>query len=1074
MKIFLQLSVGLLCLIFAGLADIHAQIQLVENKGQYPDSVVFAGNLPNGKVYFERNTILYDFYDFKSHHHEQTSLPLGSLDESQNDKISAHSYAYKFVNANQNPIISGLGKSDFYRNYFVGDKKQWASQVFDYQEVLYQELYDGIDFRYYKYGETVKYDFVIQPEADYAQIMMRISDPNLLSLQANGDLKITTTVNSIIETRPVAYQIVDGKKQIIASEFVLNSDIITFNLLEEYDPCHELIIDPTLIFSTYSGSTADNWGNTATYDEGGNLYSGGITSHYSGGAFPATSGAYQRNTSGFWDVAIIKYDSVGSNALFATYLGGSESELPQSLIVDNNNQLVILGATGSVNFPTQNAYQNTFNGGFNIEPFGGGETNVLFPNGSDIFITKLNASGTALLSSTYLGGTDNEALMAIGKPLTRNYGDQSRGDVLIKENGNIVVASNSASSDFPMQNAIQNSFSGGDTDAIIAEFTPDLSNLVFSSYLGGSGMDAAFTVKVNSQNKIIVGGGTNSRDVANFNDKFSVVSFGNIDGWLAIVDPLLQQLDTGVYIGTTDYDQLFFIDLDINENIYTYGQSAGNFPIQGNVFNAGGGQFLEKRSPDLSEKFLSTRFGSPGNQPDISPTAFLVNDCDNIYLSGWGGGTNSGYNGGNTFDMPITEDAFQSETRGSDFYLMALSTDFGQLLYGTYLGGFQSQTHVDGGTSRFDKRGIVYHAVCAGCGGFSSDFPATDNAFSTTNNSNNCNNAAFKFDLASLRAIFNTNSTAFDSPGTTRFCFPDDVVFENFSIGGEIYEWDFGDGTTLTTESKQPLVHQYNNPGLYRIKLKAIDPNTCIGEDETFLDVSITQPSYATIDDAEICEGTSFRLAAFGGTQYFWNNVDSTFLSQEATPVITPTTSDQYIVRITDDFGCEAIDTVRVDVVPEVRVDFTLSKINNCFSRPVISLVNKSEGGETYLWDFGDGNTSDLDELEYLYQEDGLYLIKLMGRNDFCVYEKQQLVEVNSLKIPNMFSPNGDATNETFEIIAFGVVDLKIFNRWGKLIYENDNYQNDWNAKDYAAGVYYYEATVGNEVTCNGWVQIFK
>ncbi|MES2778479.1 MAG: hypothetical protein V4651_01160, partial [Bacteroidota bacterium] len=140
----------------------------------------------------------------------------------------------------------------------------------------------------------------------------------------------------------------------------------------------------------------------------------------------------------------------------------------------------------------------------------------------------------------------------------------------------------------------------------------------------------------------------------------------------------------------------------------------------------------------------------------LSPSAFLVDECDRVYFSGWGGGSNNGYNSatGSTHSMPITTDAFQSITDGSDFYLAVFAPDLTQISYATYFGGSLSNEHVDGGTSRFDKKGIVYQSVCAGCGGYS-DFPTTPDAYSRTNNGkrpNNptlggCNNALFKFSL---------------------------------------------------------------------------------------------------------------------------------------------------------------------------------------------------------------------------------------------------------------------------------------------------------------------------------------
>lgn len=136
-------------------------------------------------------------------------------------------------------------------------------------------------------------------------------------------------------------------------------------------------------------------------------------------------------------------------------------------------------------------------------------------------------------------------------------------------------------------------------------------------------------------------------------------------------------------------------------------------------------------------------------------------------MSGWGGAINAsrGFWISGTSGMPVTPDAYQKTTAGSDFYFIVLTNDASEMLYATFLGGNQSPVHVDGGTSRFDKGGIVYHSVCGGCGGGFDDFPTTPNAWSRLNQSINCNNAAFKFDLSSLKARIQTNNITFDMPG---------------------------------------------------------------------------------------------------------------------------------------------------------------------------------------------------------------------------------------------------------------------------------------------------------------------
>ncbi|MTI38913.1 PKD domain-containing protein [Fulvivirga lutimaris] len=1061
-----------LCLLISKCCPVLAQTMFIENKGQYAPENFYYGKLPEGRVFFQDDKLIYDFYSMKSHH-DEPGFGLHQDGESESNTINRHAYYFKFKNANPDVIVNGNLQGQLVHNYFVGDKSNWGTGAHEYAEIYYSQLYDGIDFKYYNYSNSVKYDFIVAPEADINQIEIEIDGASTSYIDELGHLNIETEVNKLMETRPIAYQWLDGEKKFYKAEFSLNEGSLSINLLEDYDPCLELTIDPTLIFSTYSGSTADNWGNTATFDDAGNLYSGGITSHYSGGAFPATAGAYQTTYAGAWDVAILKYDSLGQQPIYASYLGGSQSEIPQSLIVDKDNNLLIMGVTGSSNYPTQNAFQSSYAGGTNAEPFGGGANNVLFPLGSDIFITKLSATGSNLLASTFIGGTANDGLMIAGEALVSNYGDQSRGDIYIKEDGNILIASKTSSIDFPILNAFQDTFSGGSTDAVIFEISPNLSQLLFSSYLGGSVMDAAYSIKASSDGKIIVAGGTNSSDVAEFTGRFSNNKPGKIDGWVSIIDNLSYELDTGVYVGTSEADQVYFIDLDSDDNIYTYGQTGGAFPIKGNVYSSGGGQFLQKWNSDLTNLELSTRFGSSSNTPNISPTAFLVNDCDNIYLSGWGGGTNAGFIGGSTVGMPITSDAFQSTTSGSDFYLMTLSANAEELLYATYLGGSQSQTHVDGGTSRFDKRGIVYHAVCAGCNGFS-DFPTTPEAFSSTNNSQNCNNAAFKFDLASLRAIIQTNSVDFDNPGLSIVCFPDDVVFQNLSIGGEIFEWDFGDGNEAVVNDTLPIVHNYANAGSYKITLKAIDQNTCIAEDITSTTLRVARPIFDVIDDQQICEGSSVRLTAFGGTSYFWTSVDSLSQSTNAVYEVAPIENTTYYISLSDELGCSKIDTVNIEVLPGLDLSFDILKVYDCFSRPQLQVANTSVDEGVYSWSFGDGSISDQPEETHNYQQDGNYSVSLIGVSGQCVYEETKTVGIQTLKVPNVYTPNGDSDNEVFEIIAPNKVQLTVWNRWGKTILETDDYQNDWNGANEPSGVYYYEAVIKDETTCNGWVHLIK
>jgi hypothetical protein len=515
-------------------------------------------------------------------------------------------------------------------------------------------------------------------------------------------------------------------------------------------------------------------------------------------------------------------------------------------------------------------------------------------------------------------------------------------------------------------------------------------------------------------------------------------------------------------------------------------------PVTPGVFNnPNSGQFVQKFSNDLSSLIFSTVFGSGIGIPNISPTAFLVNNCNNLYMSGWGGIVNSGTGHWNstTNGMQTTPDGLQRTTSGSDFYFIVLTADASELLYATYLGGTQSRTHVDGGTSRFDKSGIVYHAVCSGCDAFNatqnstSDFPTTPGAWSNTNNSGNCNNAAFKFDLSSLRARLQTNTVEFDSPGIDKICFPDTIRFQNFSTGGEFYEWDLGDGTRLTKFDTTSFIHQYQDEGSYLVKLKAIDQNTCTGVDSVAKVITVFRNQSSAQDDDDICFGTTYALQASGGVTYIWSTDDGILPSNE----VTPEDTTQYFVTIIDGNGCLLKDTVQLNVIPELEIKLEYELLVDCFSRPSIHMQNKSKGDadDIFFFDFGDGSTSDATEITHSYEADGDYTIRLVGVKEFCVYEESHEIPFYTILVPNVITPGGSEGENDFFVIQYGeagktpadaglTVQVKVFNRWGRKVYESSDYKNDWAAKDLEPGIYYYHVTIGNQATCKSWIHVMK
>ena len=1273
----IALKVFALLIPIATIGQHNPGLKFIQNKGQWNEDIDFQTQVPGGRVGVSAKGFSVLLLDMEEMEHRHLGSHHAPINESngQSEPVRGHYFKINLLGSNEHskPVVEM--PLDGHYNYFLGqDSCRWTTGVLAFSSILYENVYDGIDFRVSSLGNNLKYDFVVKPGADPSQIKIEYRGVDRLE-KTNDELKILTTVGSLTELKPFSYQVDGDIKQTVPSEYRLQSNnMVSFSFPADYDECRELIIDPLLIFSTYSGSTADNWGSTATPGEHGTLYSAGVTRQELGGFFPATPGAFQTTNHGSFDMAIIKYDSAGTKFLYATYLGGANNDSPESLVVDKaSGDLVVLGISSSSDFPTgANAFDKTFNLGTTV-------TNTVLDSDDqwDIVVARLSQNGDQLVGATYLGGSGNDGLnhpKTSGGPLVVNYGDEMRGDVITDETGNIYISSVTSSPDFPIVNGFDDSFNGGTTDGLAVKLAPDLSSIIWSTYLGGSGFDAAYSLKFDSDKNVVLAGGTTSGDFPVTPGAYQTVFKGIVDGWIARLAADGNSIMNATLTGTTSFDQIYFVDINSSGSIYCFGQTAGRMPVTPGVYNnANTGQFLQSFSPDLSALQFSTVFGSASSSglviPNISPTAFLVNDCDNIYMAGWGGFINSspstGFWQSSTHGMPITNDAHQKTTSGSDFYFIVLNGDASQLVYSTYLGGNSSKTHVDGGTSRFDKYGIVYHAVCSGCssgnetGQSSSDFPTTSNAHSRINRSTNCNNAAFKFDLSSLMANFQTNSLDLSVPGFNNVCYPDSIVFQNLSTGGKTIIWDFDDGTIVTqtdTDLTSP-VHQYQQAGQYHVKLKIIDLSTCsqtdsitkvinyfkdnitvgqdamicegssfqltasggidynwTSEDETFsstqqaplvqpdsatsyfvtvvdangctrtdtlnlgvthnvraffetYDMDFSQPGYSNVcypdslrfknqsvngedfiwdfddatilaktkadtssivhgfqqpgvynvklkainlntcnkadsvtktinyfkeqikvgDDSEICEGTTFQLIASGGSEYTWSTADGTFTSSSPSPVVQPAITTQYFVTVMDENGCIRKDTIHVTVLESVDVEWKYRFNGDCLDRPSIFVQNLTppEDDVVFRFDFGDGMVSDETEVEHVFEKDGLYSVTLSAQKKFCVFEETIQVPVYKPFVPNVFTPDASPDlNDNFEI-RFGSdmitpseaglnVQLTVADRWGKKVFESRDYKNDWNADNLVSGVYYVHLKVGDFATCKSWVHVLK
>ena len=880
--------------------------EFVVNGGQWPNHVHAAAEVPGGKVYFENQGFTYDFID---------TSPIGAVHGSSVDpaslaglpRIRRHTYRTSFIGANDRASAAFYEQSATHYNFFLGnDPVHWAGNVSAFGRMVYENLYPQVDLHLYTHDYALKYDFYLAPGADPSVIKVAYEGSDRLRLK-NGRLLIETSINTVVEQPPLCWQPYGDERQIVDCAYALNGDELSFRFPKGYDPERMLVIDPVLLFSTYSGSTADNFGFTATYDDDGYLYAG---SSAFGAGYPLTVGAYQQTWGGGdgqgalvgTDIAITKYDLTGTTRIYSTYLGGANDELPHSLIVNQQGELMVMGTTSSPNYPvTPGSFQTNFQGGTSVTPIGIG---VQYVNGSDIIVSRFSADGSNLLSSTFLGGSANDGVNTI-PALKFNYADEFRGEIELDDAGNVYIGSCTFSNDFPTVNAFQSNNAGA-LDGCITKFSPDLTTVLYSTYYGSTGNEGIYSIDVTTGGDIFVCGGTTSATFPTTSNAYQP-SFGGgqADGFMARIDESGASVQASTYFGSPAYDQCYFIESDANERPHIYGQTratGSTFIINADYGTPNSGMLVARLSPDLSALEWSTVFGTGSGKPNLSPTAFLVDVCGKIYLSGWGGttNTNSNTNADNVFNLDITDDAYQSTTTGSDFYLMVLEDDASDIVYGSYFGGPISAEHVDGGTSRFNRKGQIYQSVCAGCGN-NNDFPIFPaNAVSPTNNSNNCNNGVFKFDF--LLPI-----TIADFSVPTSDCLGGAVNFTNTSTFGQTFLWDFGDGSSSTAINPS---HTYTEPGTYEVTLVVSNSETCNGVDTLTKTITLLAPQSTTLDDLAICDGESVPLGPLDlpvGSAVFWTPQGTLDDPVSASPVATPEAETLYTALINNGI---CIDTV--------------------------------------------------------------------------------------------------------------------------------------------------------------------
>jgi len=378
------------------------------------------------------------------------------------------------VNGREKQEIIGEGRLEGKVNYFIGNNREkWKTNIPTFGVVRYVNIYDNIDIRFYGNNREIEYDVVIRPGGDPSRVRFSWEGIDRLRVTEEGDLFIDIRGGNLIQKRPSIYQEMDGRRVEIAGGFrVYDRNTYGFQLAS-YTEEHPLIIDPVLVYSTYLGGSDWDWGYGIAVDGSGNVYLTGLTDSTD---FP-TQAPFQPNNAGGLDAFVTKIHPSGDTLVYSTYLGGSYLDYGYGIAVEGSGSVYLTGSTGSTDFPTQAP----------LQPNNAGS--------EDAFVTKISPSGDALLYSSYLGGSDWD----------RGY------DIAVDGSGNAYLTGPTYSTDFPTQAPLQPN-NAGEVDAFVTKINPSGDALLYSSYLGGSGVDYGYGIAVEGSGSVYLTGYTDSTD----------------------------------------------------------------------------------------------------------------------------------------------------------------------------------------------------------------------------------------------------------------------------------------------------------------------------------------------------------------------------------------------------------------------------------------------------------------------------------------------------------------------------------------------------------------------------------
>jgi len=738
----------------------------IENKGQWPDEVLFLSSLNGLNTWITKFGVVYDFY-------KKNDLGLAFNDyHFQNNEPFAerigHIVSCNYLNSNENVTCVGKEKCDFYYNYFVGnDKNQWKNNVQIFKEVLVKNIYDKIDIHYYFENNYLRYDFVLQPGAEPNDITFTLDGSNETIKNIGNELILETSIGNIHIGDLKSYQYNQKNKNKIRSHFEIDNNQIKL-ITDAFDKNAIMIIDP-LVWSTFIGGSQDDYYNDVVLDANNNVY---VTGYTSSSNYPTTIGSYNTSFTNFYDIIVTKFSSNGAGPIFSTFIGGTSDDRGYSLALDNSNNIFLSGGSTSGNYPTTvGTFDQVHNGS------------------NDVIITKINSLGTSLIFSSFLGGSGTE-----------------RGSTITLDNNkNIYLSGNTDSFDYPtISGCYDQTFSGGFYDAFVTKLDSNASTLIYSTYIGGMNTDISRSHTNDGSGNLYLTGYTDSGDFPSTAGAFGIPIAAIKNVFVTKINPSGTSLIYSTSIGIGEATD---ITIDKSNNVILTGNTdANNYPITSGayktIFNSPGESFITKLNQSGNNLIFSTFIG--GNNNYDYANSISLDSTNNIIITG------------NTFsnDYPTTINCFDGSFNGGteDVFVSKINSNGSSLDYSTFIGG--SSNEISRGIAT-NTNGIIFIVGETK----SNNFPTTIGAFDQSFNGGVLYGDAFIAKICSYSPTLTLNSNSPLCVGQT---------LNLNATGGTTYLWN--GPNSFTSNIQNPTINNIglNQAGTYTLSIQNYDncPNS--------------------------------------------------------------------------------------------------------------------------------------------------------------------------------------------------------------------------------------------------------